>query len=260
MAGHRIFSALVLAVVAFCVPQRAFAVPLLQLEIKDGKYNPATQTTTATTNAFTLYAYLTPGTRTPAAKLQAMLNDTYYIGAALTPKVSKTSDLGSFSFNGTTVNATSDMVYGAPPSGQFLGGADKDSGDLSKGGVYNTYFKEFEFTFKKGPTSAAANCAVNVNCASKYDVQTASPATGDMYYVAFTVDTSELSPQYDVRFDLYNKDVRNGDLAINKFSPSSARSRFRNDLAPVPEPGSLVLFGTGAAVLAAAAYRRRRRQ
>lgn len=256
MVGHRVFSAFVLAALVLCLPHRSSAIPLLQLEIKGGVYDSVTETTVATSNAFTLYAYLTPGKKTSAAELQAMLNDTYYISAALTPQVSSPADLGSFSFNGTTVDATSDMVYGNPPI-EYLGGADRDSGDLSKHGIYNTYFKEFAFKFTSGPAIA-------------YDVQDApfdeptDAASGGMYYAAFTVDTSLLSPLYQVHFDLYNTVKDGNDVNINKFAPFSHDARSRgfggDDLVPLPEPGSIILFTTGAVALVAAGYRRRRRQ
>ena len=70
-------------------PQTASATsysPFLQLEIKNGVYDNTTQSTVATTKAFTLYAYLTP-IAGGGVDLATLLDTTYYITAALTPKV-----------------------------------------------------------------------------------------------------------------------------------------------------------------------------
>ena len=50
----------------------ALAIPSLQLDIAGGVYDPVNQTVVATSNPFTLYAYLIPDSFTPLA-------GTYYV-------------------------------------------------------------------------------------------------------------------------------------------------------------------------------------
>ena len=83
-----------------------------------------------------------------------------------------------------------------------------------------------------------------------------------MYYQAFTIDTSGLDPNYFVHFDLYNTfdttvtnkvcsgkgrsrscvDIVVGsNVNINSFAPFSHDA----ESGKVPEPGTLLLFGSG---------------
>lgn len=261
------FVSLCAVLVSLGVPTAASAIPLLQLGIAGGTYDQADETTVSSSPVFTLYAYLTPSTNTSAADLQTYLNDTYYIAAALTPRVTQSANLGSFSFNGSTVNATADMVYGVPPFEPLDPGTqDSDSGDLSKHGIYNTYFKEFSFKFKSGPANAAKNCGVNVNCTNPINVQDtvgstpASVANGSQYYMAFQVDVRNLNTDYEIHFDLYSQKFKNGDIDIKNFAPFShdARSGGPNsgDVGAVPEPSTIALLGAGVLALAVR-YRRR---
>ena len=231
----------VAAVAALLLPATASALPLLQLSIGGGVYDDATDTTISTSPIFTLYAYLTPPTG-DAATIADLLDDTYYIAAALTPRLTSATDIGSFVYQGTTVNATTDMVYGQPPI-ETLG---DHGGDLPGHGVYDTYFKEFAFTF-----NGALTTAINV----ENTVGTTPVATpdGTMYYMAFQIDTSNLSPDYQVHFDLYSK---NDDFEIKNFAAIS-HDAGSGEFTHAPEPSSVILLGTGALALALH-YRRRR--
>ncbi len=249
--SRRLFSLFRVASLALCVfgiSHTATAIPLLQLDVSNGVYDTASETTIATGQAFTLYAYLTPSNGTSAGQLATLLNTTFYIAAAVAPKVAPPgANLGSFSFNNTTVRATQDMVYGVPPVERYLGNiATTDPGDLAKHDIYDTYFKEFSFKF----TSAQR--------ATSYDVQTSASnaptptANGGMYYMAFQVDTSMLNPNYAIHFDMYSETLKSGnDWDINKFAPFSHDAQSAYGGAPVPEPASLLLLGSGLAAFAA---------
>ena len=204
-----------------------FACPTLQLDIEGGTYDLTTQTIIGD-DSFTLYAYLIPdGSNT--------LSDEYYISAALVPMVTTESELGSFDFDGDTVNVTEDMVYGVPPLETIIA---SDPKDLPTHGIYETYFWEYEFQFDED------------NEIAEYDTQDRAesgdsiPASGDgMYYVAFTIDTSLLDTDYVIHFDLYNTKVKcSGDIDVTQFAPFSHDAESSH---PVPEPKTFILLGIG---------------
>lgn len=228
---------------------RAAAYPLLQLDIGAGVYDNDTETVTATSLSFTLYAYLTPPPNTSAAQLQTLLNKTYYMSAALAPKVAIAGgNFGSFSFNNQTIRATQDMIYGNPPLETYLGGAGRDSGDLARHDIYDTYFKEFSFKFNPTQRTNAYNTQDNTG-----QGPTPTP-TGNMYFMSYTVDTSLLDPRYTVHFDMYDEVLKaGGDIDVGNFAPFSKDAESMS----VPEPGSLFLLGSGLAALVARQRRRR---
>lgn len=212
---------------------KSFAIPTLQLDIANGTYDHDTDTIISPGTVFTLYAFLIPNSKNP-------LSDTYYISAAVAPKVGPLdSNLGSFQFNGTTVNATADMTYGVPPLEDIvaLQGWDTGAGDLPTHGIFPTYFSQFEFSFS------------NTNHISPYNTQDRAisgnpiPSTGTgMYYAKFTVDTSGLDSEYVIHFDLYNTELlRNGDIDVTQFAPFSHDAQSTR----VPEPHTILLLGIG---------------
>lgn len=228
----------------------AQAIPLLQLDIAGGAYDTTTQTTTTSTDVFSLYAYLTPSNSCDAACTASLLGTQYFVSVALAPQTSTSGNYGSFSYNtggGTTVvNATSDMTYGRPPLEGAL--ATSDAGDLAPHGIYDTYFYEIPFYF------ALTNTAAVVNVEDNAGLGPVTSGTG-MYYAAFNFDANALADGFDLHFDLYNEQMRNGDIDINNFAP------FSHDAATttkVPEPEMLALFGIGLAGMGIAAGFRRR--
>ena len=221
----------------------ALAQPTLQLDILNGVYDDTTDTIVATSDQFTLYALLIPDQDTTLA-------DTFYISAAITPKIGPAdSDLGSFTFNGTTIDVTADMVYGTAPIEADL---THDPGDLPKHGIFETFYTEFAFTFDPNNTALAYNTQDDAGQGPTPD------ANGTMYFEDFLVDVSGLDSPYRIHFDAYTKIAVNGDIDIEEFVPPShdAESGVGNGDHRVPEPGTMALLG--AALCMGAVVRRYR--
>ncbi len=227
-----VFGAIFLGAVAFG-SREASAYPLLQLDIGGGVYDLETETIVGSSDPFTLYALLTPWHNATTSQINAFLAETYYISVALTPKTAPPGgSFGSFVFDGTTVDATSDMSYGVPPLEANLA---FDANDLSKHGIFETYFVEFDFAFSALNTALAYNTADDPG----------GPAAGSgAYFAAFNVDSTGLAAGYNLHFDLYNTAVRqNGDVDRDDFAPFSHDAECC--VQKVPEPGTLLLLGSG---------------
>src|SRR5688572_13007427 len=98
----------------------AVAYPILQLDIIGGTYDAATQTIVSGGPDFTLVALLTP----KPGGIVGLINDTFYISAAVTPQTGPTNvSIGSFTWNGSNYDVTEDMIYGTPPLELGLAGA-----------------------------------------------------------------------------------------------------------------------------------------
>jgi hypothetical protein len=198
-----------------------------------------------------LYALLIPDTKAP-------LSDTYYISAALigpNGPVTSPVNAGSFLFNGTTIHATSDMVFGVPPLD--TDGDAFDAGDLQKHGIYETYFVQSPgFHFDAAHQSAPYNVADASEDLLGHPGPSGHPGTG-MYYKAFAVDTTGLAAGYQIHFDLYStvttyhchRGVCTSDVDANQFAPFSHDAQSSVGKTPVPEPSALLLMGSGLAAL-----------
>jgi hypothetical protein len=205
----------------------------LQLGIAGGTYNAATQTIVSSGPSFQLYAFL-------LANSSNTITDTYYLSMALTPQVSSTANLGSFTVNGNTVNATADMTYGVPPLDALFAGV--DAGDLPSHSIYPTYYRQLGFNFNSANQSGAFNTMDN---------PAFGPQSGSgMFYQLFNINTSNLAAGYAIHFDLYNTGLclngvgqcnGAGDIDITQFAPFSHDA----ESATVPEPGTLLLMSLG---------------
>lgn len=232
---------IVLAVLAASVvaltPSTSRALPALQLDIEDGGYDFSTDTIVAGDDAFTLYAFLNPSKYN-------ILTDMFYISIAVLPAMEYSLEgdrLGSFTINGATINVTSDMTYGTPPVDEIYTGLsetnDWDTGDLEPHGVFPTYFYEYGFYFNENDMTERYDTMYRAIDGEK------TLQDGLMYYAAFTIDTSLLDPEHVIHFDLYNSKLRRSgdDYDITMFAPFSHDAESRR----VPEPGTLILLGSG---------------
>lgn len=244
---------------AALVATNAFAIPTLQLGIDDGTYvGGADETTYATTNPFTLHAYLSNST---------YVSDTFYLSYALvktdgTDVTQSNPSLGSITIGGVVVNVTGDMVWGVPPIDTF--NQLFDAGDLPTHGIFPTYFNEVSFSFLGSPQVAAFN------------VEDGSSGPGTMYDFSWLIDVTNLADGYAIHFDLYNvtqveaclQRVRGDcvlatvdyDTGINAPFSHDAQSGGDDDGGDddetIPEPGTVALLGIGLAGLAASRRKR----
>jgi hypothetical protein len=220
---------LMFASIVLTTAPRANAIPTLQLDATGGVYNNPVESTSISSDVIDLWALVSG---VPAS------SGTYWVDVAITPQTTSAHNFGSFIFNGTTVNVTSGMTLGNP--------------GLSAHGIYNTYYKEFSFTF---------NLSHKI---TPYDVSLGAgqPAThvnssGTGYYNQFSVDLSGLSENVEVWFDFYHKKTSGAVDAKAPFSHDAFTVSGSGPGTQIPEPTGFVLTGIGLLTLFAVIGRRK---
>lgn len=241
LAGKFKRTALALSVALIAVP--AWAVPALQLDIQGGTYDAGTQTILASSNSFSVFAYgLSAGSQ------KASLVDTYYLSVSLLGVGQPGGNYGSFTINGTTINATSDMIWGTPPVDSVM--AEWDPGDLSPHGIFPAYFKEIGFHFTAAQQSGLYNTQ---------DSAGSGPQAGTgMYFSKFDVDVGGLQVGQTVHFDLYSEKFIKGEYDVNKFAPFSHDAE-AHVVTTIPEPETYAMMLAGLGLMGLVARRRKNR-
>lgn len=202
---------------------QALALPALQLDVSNGTYDAATESIFADSNAFTLYALLSD---------PDLLDKDFSLAVSVVPDNGEIpGEYGSFVLGTETINVTDSMTYGTPTS-------ENGKKKLPKHDLFDAWYYEFLFKFSPDNTATAYNTQDNPG-----GFQESSAQENILYYVAFNVDTSGLASGTTTHFDLYTFfENENEKIELVK-APFSHDAQ--SNTAPVPEPASMFLLGTG---------------
>jgi len=187
------------------------------------------------------------------------LNTEYRMSVALTPKTGpSSSNLGSFLLNGTEIDVTADMTFGTPPIELFANNETLPSHD-----IFETFFIERSFQWdpldltqinnvENNPGDSTGACDPNFESC--------------LFFLDFSVDVTNLSPDVELHFDLYEPtfDAISGEIeGISSKAPFSHDASTNGRVPPppgggIPEPTTIALFGMG--LIGLGMLRRRRRR
>jgi len=222
---HKSFSALAFILAMVLAPLPAFGIPSLQLYTDPGVYDTTTQTWVASDEDFTLSAFATDPTNDAILSV-ALSDDLFYLDASnnvvLEPGTTITID-------GVTLTSA-DFVYGLPPISAI--NPDGGGGDLGPHDIYPTAFAEITVDI--------------VTPGTIFDVQPLSGGGFGSYQDGYIYDFEVTDAVEGIHFDLY---TLNGNDRIKDFAPFSHDAE-TGPPPPVPEPTTLLLFGSGLASLA----------
>lgn len=211
----------------------AFAVPTLQLYIDGATYDTATQTWEISSGTFDLWVLGNVGADGPISNVK--LSAAYF----------NSGDAGSLTLTPTTTMALADPSTPATPlfltSGTYPNAPIKGNGSpLAAHGIFNDpslnhwdVFALGDFTLTDSPIGDY-----------QYGVPTAFPSMGQINVYSVTV-----SGWTRVHFDAFDTTVQTNDKPHVEFAPFSHDSG-GNSTPPIPEPGTILLLGSGLAGLA----------
>jgi len=206
----------------------ANAIPALQLDATGGVYNNTVESTSLSSDVIDLWAVL---------KSAPVPSGTYWVDVAITPQTTSAHNFGSFMFNGNTINVTSGMTLGNP--------------GLAPHGIYNTYYKEFSFTFNSTHRITPYDASLDAGHPASH-----VSSSGSGFYNEFSINLSGLSENVEVWFDFYHKNA-SGAVDANAVFSHDVFTVAPGGTTTVPEPTGFVLTGIGLLILFGVIRRRR---
>ena len=227
-------------IVAALVPATSSAIPLLQLYIEGATYQGSTQTWVTTSSSFRLWVIA--NVSGPGGSGGVGIEDVRLATAFLT------SESGTISLTATTTGLVTDPSTPSAPTVMLGLGADGTQPEMSDGGLLPTH------GIYGAGTSFTQYSLGNM-------LSTDSPIAdfgGPIFPGSFTANRAQINA-YDVvvtgytqvHFDAFNHVVGE---THSKFAP------FSHDAGgtPTPEPGTVLLLGSGIFAAASAGFRRRK--